>query len=287
MSGIDVRDVSKSFGSTVALKQVNVNFEKDRIYGLLGRNGAGKTTLLNIISNRLFADSGEVLADEVPVRENDCVLSNIYMMSEKTLFPEKMRVKDVFKWTANFYPSFDMEYALSLAAKFELDIKKKRDSLSTGYGSILKLITAMSVNVPYVFFDEPVLGLDANYRDLFYRLLIEKFSEKPFTAVISTHLIDEVASVIEHVIIIDKGTILKDEPIEKMLAQGYTITGPTTVVDAFTLDKDVMSYDMLGGLKSAYVIGIRPIDVPANLEITKMDLQKMFVKLTNSKEGLK
>jgi len=284
MSGIEVKNLSKSYGSTQALNQVSVNFEKDKIYGLLGRNGAGKTTLLNIITNRLFADSGEVLLDGKPIMENDCVLSNIYMMSEKCLFPEKMRVKDVFKWTSQFYPSFNMDYALSLSSKFELDLKKKRDSLSTGYGSIIKLVTAMSVNVPYVFFDEPVLGLDANYRDLFYRLLIEKYSERPFTAVVSTHLIDEVSPVIENVVMIDKGHIIKDEPIESILSQGYTITGPANAVDLYVADKDVMSYDMLGGLKTAYVSGKVPSELPDNLEVTKMDLQKMFIKMTNDKE---
>lgn len=284
MSGIEVRNLSKSYGSTQALNQVSINFVENRIYGLLGRNGAGKTTLLNIITNRLFADSGEVTLDGKVMQENDIALSKIYMMSEKCLFPEKMRVRDVFKWTAAFYPQFDMEYALAIASKFELDLKKKRDSLSTGYGSILKLVTAMSVNVPYVFFDEPVLGLDANYRDLFYRLLIEKYSEKPFTAIVSTHLIDEVSSVIEHVVMIDKGRIIKDEPLESILSQGYTITGPASAVDLFISDKDVMSYDMLGGLKTAYVSGKVPQDVPQNLEITKMDLQKMFIKMTNEKE---
>ena len=284
MSGIEVRNLSKSYGSTQALNQVSINFVENRIYGLLGRNGAGKTTLLNIITNRLFADSGEVTLDGKVIQENDIALSKIYMMSEKCLFPEKMRVRDVFKWTAAFYPQFDMEYAFAIASKFELDLKKKRDSLSTGYGSILKLVTAMSVNVPYVFFDEPVLGLDANYRDLFYRLLIEKYSEKPFTAIVSTHLIDEVSSVIEHVVMIDKGRIIKDEPLESILSQGYTITGPASAVDLFISDKDVMSYDMLGGLKTAYVSGKVPQDVPQNLEITKMDLQKMFIKMINEKE---
>ncbi|HPB17897.1 MAG TPA: ABC transporter ATP-binding protein, partial [Clostridia bacterium] len=109
-------------------------------------------------------------------------------------------------------------------------------------------------------------------------------SEKPFTAIVSTHLIDEVSSVIEHVVMIDKGHIIKDEPIESILSQGYTITGPANSVDLFVADKDVMSYDMLGGLKTAYVSGKVPAEVPSNLEVTKMDLQKMFIKMTNDKE---
>ena len=82
-------------------------------------------------------------------------------------------------------------------------------TLSTGYKSIFKLVLALSVNVPYLFLDEPVLGLDANHREMFYRILLEKYIEEPFTIVISTHLIEEVASVIEHVVILKDGKIVK------------------------------------------------------------------------------
>ena len=87
---------------------------------------------------------------------------------------------------------------------FGLNTKKKVRTLSTGYKSIFKLVLALSVNVPYLFLDEPVLGLDANHREMFYRILLEKYIEEPFTIVISTHLIEEVASVIEHVVILKR-----------------------------------------------------------------------------------
>lgn len=81
--------------------------------------------------------------------------------------------------------------------------------MSTGYQSIFKNIMALSVNVPYVFLDEPVLGLDAYHRELFYRLLIEKYAQNPFTVVISTHLIEEVTNIVEHVIIIKTDRLSK------------------------------------------------------------------------------
>ena len=85
----------------------------------------------------------------------------------------------MFRWTADFYPGFDMEYAESLAKEFGLDIKKKLKGLSTGYLTISKLITALACPAPYVIFDEPVLGLDANHRELFYRRLIENYAARP------------------------------------------------------------------------------------------------------------
>lgn len=285
MSGIEVRNVTKTYGRTIALNDLSVDFGENKIYGLLGRNGAGKTTLLNIINNRIFADSGRVSADGESCMENDKVQSKMYLMSEKTYYPEKMKVKDVYKWTKNFYPDFDMEYADQLAVKFSLDTDKRVDSLSTGYNSIVKLIAALCVNTPYVFFDEPVLGLDANYRDLFYRLLIEKYSMNPSTMILSTHLIGEVSGVVEHVVIINKGRIIRNESTEKLLSNGYTVTGTAARVDEFVMDKNIIGCDVLGGLKTAYILGEHPVTACEGIEISKMDLQKLFVKLTNDQEA--
>lgn len=280
---ITIKNISKNYGSTCALDNVSINLEENKIYGLLGRNGAGKTTLLNIITNRIFADKGEVLVDGIPSRENDTALSKIYMMGEKNFYPSSMKIKEIFKWTKEFYPSFDTEYAYRLAEVFELNLNKNVKSLSTGYSSIFKVIIALSVNTPYVLFDEPVLGLDANHRDIFYRMLIERYSESPATYVISTHLIEEVANVIEDVIIIKKGKIIKNESREDLMSVGYTVSGMAALVDEFIKGKEVIGVDSIGGLKSAYVMGhVFKEAVPEGLEISKMDLQKLFIKLTNA-----
>jgi len=250
---------------------------------LLGRNGAGKTTLLNIITNRIFPDTGEVLIDGIPVKENDDALKKVYMMSENNFYPAGMKIKEIYRWTKEFYPDFDTEYANKLADMFELSLNKTVKSLSTGYNSIFKIIIALSVNTPYVFLDEPVLGLDANHRDMFYRLLLEKYSESPSTYVLSTHLIEEVSNVIEHIIILKKGKIIKDESREDLMSYGYAVSGKASLVDEFIIDKNVIGIDSIGGLKSAYIMGQVPKgNLPEGLEISKMDLQKLFIKLTDN-----
>lgn len=282
MNGITINLVNKHFGAVQALKDVSLNFSANKIYGLLGRNGAGKTTLLNIISNRIFADSGEVLIDGMPNCENEKALQRVYLMSEKHLYPEGMKAAEVLRWSSRFYPEFDMDYAHELAEKFGLDLRKKVRSLSTGYSSILKNVVALSVNTPYVLMDEPVLGLDANHRDLLYRKLVERFSQKPATYIISTHLIEEVARVIEEVVIIKDGEIIKNESCEKLVAGGYTATGSSALVDSFIADKQVIGIDSLGGLKSAHVLGeLNKAEVPQGLEITRLDLQNLFINLTS------
>jgi len=281
MNCIEVKNITKNYGRTCALDNVSLCFEENKIYGLLGRNGAGKSTLLNVITNRIFADSGEVFVDGQPIEGNDAALGKLYLMSEKTNYPEKMKVKHAFSWSKNFYPGFDAAYAASLAEKFELDTNKMIKSLSTGYNSIFKLIIALSVNTPYVLLDEPVLGLDANHRELFYRILLEKYSEHPCTIIISTHLIEEVSGLIENVIIIKKSKIIKDESCEELLSQGYTVSGSASNVDTYISNQNVLGADTIGGLKSAYILGTRNTEIPEGIEISKLDLQKLFIKLTN------
>lgn len=279
---IEIKSIRKNFGNICALDGINITFEENKIYGLLGRNGAGKTTLLNIITNRIFAGNGEVLIDGISSKENDQALNKVYMMSEKNFYPSNMKIKEVFRWTEEFYPGFDIEYANKLADIFELNLNKNVKSLSTGYNSIFKVIIALSINRPYILLDEPVLGLDANHRDVFYKLLIEKYSDTPATFILSTHLIEEVSNVIENVIIIKKGKIIKNETREELMSVGYTVSGMANQVDEFVKGKDVIGVDTIGGLKSAYILGqVIKGTVPQELEVSKVDLQKLFVQLTN------
>lgn len=281
---IQLQNVVKRFGQVQALKGVGVVFEENRIYGLLGRNGAGKSTLLNILTNRIFPDGGTVLVDGENGLENDRAQSKIFLMSESTLHPDAMRVNGAFRWAQAFYPDFDKDYAMKLAEDFSLSAKSKISGLSTGYRSIFKLILALSVNVPYVLLDEPVLGLDANHRELFYKRLLEKYGEEPFTVVLSTHLIEEVANLVEDVVIIKEGEVLRQESRETMLAGGYTVSGGAAAVETYIQGKKILGVDALGGLRTAYVLGVpdQTGEAAKDLEFGPMDLQKMFIQLTNS-----
>lgn len=280
---IQLENISKRFGQVQALQGVSVTFEENKIYGLLGRNGAGKSTLLHVLTGRIFADEGTVTVDGENAVENDRAQSKIFLMSEKTLHPYTMRVHEAFRWAKSFYPHFDEDYALKLADDFQLNTHTKISGLSTGYHSIFKLILGLSVNVPYVLLDEPVLGLDANHRELFYRRLLEKYAEEPFTVVLSTHLIEEVASLIEDVVIIRQGQVLRRQSREELLSQGYTVSGGAAAVETYIQGRQVLGVDALGGLRTAYVLGQpdKSTEAAGDLEFGPMDLQKLFIQLTN------
>lgn len=287
MSAIQVKDVTKYYGKVCALENISVSIEAGKIYGLLGRNGAGKTTLLNLMTNRLFPSVGEITVDGESVTENDRVLGKIFFMTEKSLYPESFKVKDIFYWTKEFYPKFDLSYAASLCEKFELKENKKFKSLSTGYKTISKIITALASNAEIIMFDEPVLGLDANHRDLFYKELLANFMEEPKTIILSTHIIEEIAKMLDRVIIINNRKIAVDDSTENLLKSAYCVSGMSQNVEKYIEGKNCVNIEQMSSFKSATVIGNitdndKELAQRLNLEFTSVELQKLFISLTGT-----
>ena len=266
---IVMEHITKGFGPVRALQDVSITLEEGKLYGLQGRNGAGKSTLLNVLTQRLFPEEGSVTVDGESVEDNDRALSKMYLMSEKLYYPESM------------------EFAYHLCNAFQLATNAKVSKLSTGYSTIFKIIVALSVNTPYVLLDEPVLGLDANHRELFYKTLLARYSERPFTGVISTHLIEEVSGLIEDVVILHHGQVLRQCSLEELLSQGYGVSGPRAKVESYIAGKQLLGTDVLGGLMSAYVVGEPDrASLPEGLELSGLDLQKLFVLMTSDPEEI-
>jgi ABC-2 type transport system ATP-binding protein len=145
-------------------------------------------------------------------------------MPEKNLFPPAMRVREILRHAASFYPSFDRAYAEALCQRFSLNPLKYK-ALSRGYESILRVVIGLSSRSDLTIFDEPVLGLDAAGRDLFYRTLIADYSEHPRTFIISTHLIDESADIFEDAIIIKEGSLVAIDSVEQLRKRAAVLSG--------------------------------------------------------------
>lgn len=281
---IEINNVSKRYKNTAALDNVSLKFESGKIYGLLGRNGAGKSTLISIISNRIFADNGTVTIDGLSCKENLQVREKIFCMSETDLYNKEIKVKNLYKWTDRFYDSFNIDKAFNLAKMFGLDTNKSFKALSKGYQSIFKATIALSLDVPHIIYDEPVLGLDANNRDLFYDLLLKDYQESERTIIIATHLIEEVANIIEEAVLIENGKILLQENVGSLLERAFSVSGSAKEVDEYCKGKNVLGYDELAGLKIAYILDEKApqggLPQSDKLTFAPINLQKLFVKLT-------
>lgn len=287
MSRIEITELTKEYGDKLALNNVNLTIQENKIYGLLGRNGAGKTTLLKLLTNKIFPSSGDITIDGDSVFESNLSLSKVQYMMEENLYPKGLKVKEIYKWTKEFYSSFDMEYANILSKKFELNVNKKVRELSTGYTTIFKAIIALSSNANILLLDEPVLGLDANHRDLFYKELITNYNDSPKTIIISTHLIEEVANILEEVIIIEDGIILFNKSAEDLLSSAHKISGETENIDTFLKDKSYIEQESIGNFKSVIILDDsykEKLSLPKklNLKSSKIKLQELFISLTKS-----
>lgn len=283
MSQLTYEHVTMQFQDVTALENVSFTLESGHIYGLLGRNGAGKSTLLSLSAGWRRQTSGRVLLDGAPVWENAAALSQIVCTSDGNMFPS-MTVEKGLRWYARYRPDFSMDEALDMAGRFELPLRSKIQSLSTGYGTIFKMIVALASNAPFTFLDEPILGLDANHRDLFYRLVVEHFAHNPRCIVISTHLIEECAALLDHVVVLHRGRLLLDEDTERTLSRGYSVTGPAAAVAAYAAGRSVYGEQNLGGMTTAYLEGRPEGPAPSNLEFGRLDLQQLFIQLTNDSE---
>lgn len=294
MSGtLCAKNVCKSYGTKEVLKDLDLTLEAGTIYGLIGRNGAGKTTLLGILTGQNTMNSGSVTFDGEPVWENQKALSHICFSRElnsMSLFGQNnLKVKDYLRCAAIYYPHWDKEYADRLVKEFGLEQKKKVCKLSKGQMSMVTIVLALASRAPFTILDEPVAGLDVVARERFYQLMLEDYAETNRTFVVSTHIIEEAASVFEKVIILDEGKILEDTPTEELVSQFVYVSGREDQVDEACQGLKVLAEEHFGRHKTATVrctseeqavlAGTEDIDV------TPLNLQKVFVALCGHKEG--
>ena len=254
---------------------------------MLGRNGAGKTTFLDLITSRIFADSGDIRIFGQNVVENQELLPKLCYMPEKNLFIATMRVSDIIQLASGFYDNFDMDYANRLCIKFSLDVNKKYKTLSRGYESILRIVIGLASRAPVTIFDEPVLGLDAAVRDLFYRELLEDYSNNPRTFIVSTHLIEESADVFEEVLIIKDGALVERLPVDELKGKARYISGKAAVVDKVAAGLKVIFSEIVGSVKICAIYGELTDELLKKLpdyevDISPVPIQKLFIYLTNN-----
>ncbi|WP_172194846.1 ABC transporter ATP-binding protein [Saccharibacillus qingshengii] len=282
-SVLQVKHLSKSYGRTEAVDSLSLELAEHTIYGLLGRNGAGKTTLLNVITGGMFPDGGEVVVHGRPLRQGE-VPTQVCYIREKNFYPSGARIRDVLQMASVFHPDWDSELASTLLGTFKLNPSKKMRQLSRGMESMVGNIIGLASRAPLTIFDEPVLGLDVLMREKFYRTLLEDYAEHPRTILLSTHLIDEIATVVEQVFIMENGGILMREEVEHIRERAHTVSGSTAALDAFTAGRRVIHGERYGNVGVAIVYGDLPDDKrreaqSRGLTIEGVPLQKFFAYL--------
>lgn len=284
-------NINKYYGKKQILKNVNLELEKGKIYGLIGRNGAGKTTLLSILSAQNPASDGEVLLNGETVWENKNALSHICFSRE--LVPNlygsgvsSLKVKQYLKYASYYYPNWNQKLAEELIEKFQLNVKQRIQKLSKGMLSMVTIIAALASKADFTFLDEPVAGLDVVMRDYFYRKLMEEYTQTGRTFVISTHIIEEASSFFEEVIIVKNGEILLKENTQDLLERCYSVSGLSDVVDKAAEGLEKHHEEQFGRRKSVVIVLKEGEKLPQGYDLTiqPVNLEKLFVALCGMEE---
>lgn len=286
---IEVTGLTRRFGSLRAVDDVSFTVEEGIICGLLGRNGAGKTTLMQLLTGQDFATSGGIrVFGQSPV-ENAEVLQDICFIKESQKYPDDFRVKHVMKSAPWFFKNWDAEFASKLVEEFRLPLGRKIKKLSRGQLSSVGVIVGLASRSPLTFFDEPYLGLDAVARHLFYDRLLEDYALYPRTVILSTHLIDEVSNLLEHVLVIDEGRIIIDKSADDLRGSATTVVGAEAAVLNFAQNREVFHREHIGGISSITVGALSSSDkhaaIAAGLELSPVSLQQLIIQKTTPQDS--
>lgn len=277
---IEARGLTRVYGDTRALDDVTVGFRADTITGLLGRNGSGKTTLMSLATAQALPSAGEVLVEGERPFENARVLERLCFIRDNQRYPDDYRLKHTLRAARIFYPSWDQALADELVELFGIPAKTVVKKFSRGQLSALGIVLGLASRAPVTFFDEPYLGLDATARGYFYDALLRDYQAHPRTIVLSTHLIDEMDRLLERVVILDRGRVVRDADVDELRGAAHQVAGRADAVASYAGERRVLAAQGVGGLASAVLDGaasdedrsaVRELD----LELSPVSLQQL------------
>ena len=282
--------IVKTYSGKDVLREVTLDIQPGKIYGLIGRNGAGKTTLLSILTAQNPATGGSVTLDGEPVWENRRSLEKLCFSRELNATAESglssMKAKEYLRIASTYYENWDRELEERLVKLFNLNLKKKFAKMNKGMLSMVTIVVALCSKAPYTFLDEPVAGLDVVAREQFYKLLLEEYTSSGRTFVVSTHIIEEAADVLEEVIILHEGRVLIEADTQAFVDSAVHVSGKIEEVDAATAGLEVHHPETVGRSKGVTVF-LKPgerVDESRDVSVQPVNLQRAFVALCGEEE---
>ncbi len=213
MSLVTCKNLTKTFGSTTALLNVNLDIEEGHIIGLLGPNGSGKTTLIKILNGLLTPTAGEVYIQEHPVGVASKKV--VSYLPDHTYLGSNMRVNEIIDFFKDFYDDFEENRAYDMLEKLEINPKQRLKSMSKGTKEKVQLILVMSRRAALYVLDEPIAGVDPAARDYILNTIITNYDEHA-SILISTHLIADIENILDQVIFIKNGEIVRNSTVDSI-----------------------------------------------------------------------
>lgn len=210
-SVLECKNLTKSYLKKTALDSINLELPKGSIVGLLGPNGSGKTTLLKLAAGLLTPTNGEITIEGLkPGVETKEIVA---YQPDKVYLNDWMNTEDLIKMMADFYANFSKDKAFDMIGHLNIDVKQKLKSMSKGTKEKVQLILTMSREVPLYMLDEPIGGVDPAARDYILNTIINNYREDA-TVLISTHLISDIENVLNHIVFLKNGKIVRTGDVD-------------------------------------------------------------------------
>ena len=210
---MECRGLSKTYGRKTALDKVDLKIESGRIIGLLGPNGSGKTTLIKLACGLLSPTSGEIIIDGyAPGVHTKSVVS---YLPDRMYFADWMRTRDLLRFFADFYEDFDREKAEGMLSDLGVSVSDRLKTMSKGTKEKVQLVLAMSRRAKLYLLDEPIGGVDPAAREFILRTILANYSPEA-ALVISTHLIADIEKVLDEVIFLQNGRVVRQDPVDSI-----------------------------------------------------------------------
>jgi len=212
-----LQNVSRSYGKTPVLRDLNLSVRQGSIYGFLGRNGSGKTTTMRMLAGLITPDEGEVrMLGHDPFLAGAEEKQWVGYMSEKGIIPPNVSVKRVLQLGRELYPHWDGALTDALVAKYNLAPKKKISTLSQGRQRLLAFIMAIAPRPKVLLLDEPAANLDVVARREILDEVLDLIRDCGSTVLFSTHILSDVERVADEIGILANGTIRVSESLDSL-----------------------------------------------------------------------
>ncbi len=291
MSVIEVSGLTKSYGKAKVLDNLSFTIEENSITGLIGRNGAGKTTILKILAGFTRSTSGSVAVFGENPFNSIKVSANTFFADDNLVFSSDLNLKEILEEVGKFYPNWDNKLAEGLFSYFALNPKQKPTKLSKGQKSTFNMIVALASRASLTIFDEPTTGMDSAVRRDFYRALLKDYLLYPRTIIVSSHLLSEIQSILENILLIKNGTIIFQKPIEELKEMAVGIRGDINLVNSIISGKEILHEEKGNGNYVFVVVKNMLSEAELNkaktqhLEISNINSDDLCVYLTAKAEG--
>jgi len=276
---VSLSNVSKRYGDTMALDQVNLEIQPGRIVGLIGPNGAGKTTLLKCLLGLAPYEGVIQVLGKDPMKQRQEILKEVCFIADTAILPRWIKVHQTLDYLSGVHPRFNREKAEAFLKETQIKPNKKVKQLSKGMITQLHLALVMAIDASLLVLDEPTLGLDILYRKKFYTSLLNDYFDRERTILVATHQVEEIEDLLSDLVFIQSGRVVLNQSMERCQANFVELEvdpgqldraralGP--ISERSTLGSSVLLFE---NIDRSELIGLGRLRIPriADLFVAKM-----------------